>query len=299
MTLEPAALTAIPSESFGAPVPYSAQATSDEQLIRLWLHGRPETTMRAYTADIENFRTFVAKPLRGVTIGDLQEFADTLEHLSNASRARRLSAVKSLLSFGHRIGYLTFDVGRPLRLPKVRNDIAQRILTEEQVLAMITSEPNARKKVLLRLLYSAGLRASEACALRWRDLHARNETGQLSIRGKGAKLRHVLLSQGTWEALTALRNGASDDAPIFASRKGGEALDTSQARRIVVNAAKRAKIRKAVSPHWLRHAHASHSLDRGCPPHVLQPTLGHGSLVTTTRYTHARPSDSSARYLVL
>ena len=279
--------------------PFPKQATSDEQLISLWLHGRPETTTRAYAADVENFRAFVPKPLRRVTIGDLQEFSDGLEHLSNASRARRLSAVKSLLSFGHRIGYLAFDVGRPLRLPKPHNDIAQRILSEEEVLAMITCESNPRNKALLRLLYSAGLRASEACNLRWQDLQPRDSAGQVSIRGKGAKLRHILLTEATWAALQELRSGARDNAPVFASRKRGGPLDTSQVRRIVLAAAKRANISKAVSPHWLRHAHSSHSLDRGCPPHVLQATLGHGSLLTTTRYVHAKPSDSSARYLVL
>ena len=52
-----------------------------------------------------------------------------------------------------------------------------------------------------------------------------------------------------------------------------------------------------VSAHWLRHAHASHSLDRGAPIHLVQATLGHASVATTGRYLHARPTDSSARYL--
>jgi len=51
-----------------------------------------------------------------------------------------------------------------------------------------------------------------------------------------------------------------------------------------------------VSPHWLRHAHALHSLERGAPIHLVQATLGHTSVATTGRYLHARPTDSSARY---
>jgi len=54
-----------------------------------------------------------------------------------------------------------------------------------------------------------------------------------------------------------------------------------------------------VSPHWLRHAHASHALDRGAPIHLVQATLGHASITTTGRYLHARPSDSSSRFLPL
>jgi len=67
--------------------------------------------------------------------------------------------------------------------------------------------------------------------------------------------------------------------------------------RIVRAAAHRAGIDANVSPHWLRHAHASHSLDRGAPIHLVQTTLGHASIATTGRYLHARPQDSSARYL--
>ena len=68
-------------------------------------------------------------------------------------------------------------------------------------------------------------------------------------------------------------------------------------RRIVKAAAERAGLSVEVSAHWLRHAHASHSLGRGAPIHLVQQTLGHASVATTGRYLHARPTDSSARYL--
>src|SRR2546425_7112339 len=84
----------------------SQQASSDEQLLKLWLHGRSPNTQRAYRADVARFVTLVAKPLRYVTLADLQEFADSLQKLAPASQCRVLSSVKSLLSFGHRIGYL-------------------------------------------------------------------------------------------------------------------------------------------------------------------------------------------------
>jgi site-specific recombinase XerD len=67
--------------------------------------------------------------------------------------------------------------------------------------------------------------------------------------------------------------------------------------RIVRAAAERAGIAAGVSPHWLRHAHASHALDRGAPVYLVSSTLGHADLRTTSAYTHARPGDSSARYL--
>ena len=69
--------------------------------------------------------------------------------------------------------------------------------------------------------------------------------------------------------------------------------------RIVRKASARAGIELPVSPHWFRHAHASHSLDRGAPIHLVQAALGHASITTTGRYLHARPNDSSSRFLPL
>lgn len=75
-------------------------ASSDDPLIKLWLHGRSSHTQRAYRADVERFRARAGKPLARVTLADLQEFANTLGELATASRYRCLSSVKSLLAFG-------------------------------------------------------------------------------------------------------------------------------------------------------------------------------------------------------
>lgn len=83
---------------------------------------------------------------------------------------------------------------------------------------------------------------------------------------------------------------------MFRSREVGT-LDASQVHRIVKAAAARAGLSADVSTHWFRHAHASHSLDRGATIYLVQATLGHASVATTGRYLHARSTDSSARYL--
>ncbi|PSB24244.1 tyrosine-type recombinase/integrase [Chlorogloea sp. CCALA 695] len=75
-----------------------------------------------------------------------------------------------------------------------------------------------------------------------------------------------------------------------------------QVNRIVKAAAKRVPgleetVAENVSPHWLRHAHASHAMDRGAPVHLVKETLGHAKIATTERYLHARPTDSSSLYL--
>ena len=288
-----------------------AQVGGDQQLVDLWLHGRSPHTQRAYSTDAANFLSFVRKPLRTVTVGDVQAWMDSLGHLAPASRARKISSVKSLFGFGHRLGYLPFDVGRVVKRPKLKDTLAERILSESDVhkLFVTAEQPPARRRtpsqeararrnyVLLRLLYAAGLRVDEIAHLAWRDLRERGDAGQVTAYGKGGRTRVVLLPACVWDELRSIRDGAPQDAPVFASRTHGGFLTTTQVRRLVYAAASAAGLDERPSPHWLRHAHATHALERGAASHLVQATLGHASVATTGRYLHARPTDSSARYL--
>lgn len=273
-----------------------AQAHSDPQLIALWLHGKSAHTQAAYAADIERLLAAVQKPLSHLTLGDLQAFEGTLGDLSPASRKRTLSAVKSLLTFGQRLGYLQFNVGAALSIPKAKSTLAERILTEGEVHAMLALTTKPRDQLLLRVLYASAGRVSEVCSLTWADAKPNGDSGQLTLFGKGSKTRAVKLSKATWQALLAYRRGAADNAPIFASQKGGR-LDPSQVHRIVRAAAKRAGIAGNVSPHWLRHSHATHALERGASLALLRDTMGHSSSAVTGMYLHAKPTESSALYL--
>ena len=227
---------------------------------------------------------------------DLQAYADSLDG-APATRIRALAAVKSLLTFGQRTGFLVLNVGAALKLPPRKDTLAERILDEAEVHTLLAREPGHRNRVLLRLLYRAGLRVSEIAGLCWRDLHTREDGGQVTVFGKGGKTRTVLLPADVWRDLVSLRDDAVLEDPVFRSRRGRH-LDPSAIFRIVRHAAERAELEASgkVSPHWLRHAHATHALERGAPIHLVQATLGHTSVATTGRYLHARPTDSSARY---
>jgi integrase/recombinase XerD len=124
-------------------------------------------------------------------------------------------------------------------------------------------------------------------------------TGQITVFGKGGKTRSIQLPGSLWKKLQRLRGDAPLDAPVFPSRKRKQPLMESGIWRIVKKAAVRARVDLPVSPHWLRHAHASHALDRGAPIHLVQTTLGHASITTTGKYLHARPKESSSRFLPL
>lgn len=285
-----------------AVVPGQGSATDDDQLVEIWLHGRSGHTQRAYQADLERFRSGTGKPLHQVTLSDLQRFSDSLGALAPASRYRTLSALKSLLAFGYRTGYLPFDVGRALRLPAVRNHLAERILPEAEVHRILSLEPNVRNRAMLTLLYASGVRVSELCGLCWRDLQANGEGGQITVFGKGGITRSIQIPASVWKMVNGLRGADAEPGdPVFRSRKGnhGGVLRPLAVLRVVRQSARRAGVELPVSPHWFRHAHASHALDRGAPIHLVQATLGHASITTTGRYLHARPNDSSSRFLPL
>jgi site-specific recombinase XerD len=186
-----------------------------------------------------------------------------------------------------------------LRLPSVRNSLAERILPEADLHRMLSLEPDERNRVLLLLLYASGVRRGEVAGLRWQDLQATTDRGQITVFGKGGKTRSVQLPASVWQQLSKLRGDALPSDPVFPSRKGGEPLTDSGIWRIVKAAAQRAGIDFPVSSHWLRHAHASHALDRGAPIHLVQATLGHASITTTGRRLHARPKESSSKFLPL
>jgi integrase/recombinase XerD len=257
-----------------------------------------------------------------VTLGVPQAFAADLEAagLAPASRRLTLAAVKSLLAFGQRVGALRFDVGAVVRLPPVKDVLAERILDREAVMRLLDPELDARNRALLRLLYAGGLRVSEACVLRWRALQPREDAEQVTLYGKGGKTRVVLFSPATGRVLLTLPgaaavassgedrdggagaySGGDRAAPVFPSRRRGGPLDQPQAWRRGRAAAARVGLptgRGGVSPHCRRHASATHALEHGhAPIHLVPARLGPALVATTSTYHHARPTDHSARYL--
>lgn len=277
-----------------------ADCNSDKELIDLWLHDKTPNTLDAYRRDAEEFRWFIEdKPLSRVVLNDLMFYSDALKQQGRAPATvnRKLSAVKSLLSYGVMIGYLSINAGAALKLPKLDNSLAERILSESQVLRLIDAASPGHDRILLRFLYESGCRVSELVALIWKNLQPRDDAGQVRILGKGNKTRVVLLTPQLWADLMFLRASDSLDTPVFKSQRSGRKLVRSEVNELVTRVARLAEIPGNVSPQWLRHAHASHSLERGAPIHLVQATLGHRNLQTTGRYLHARPSDSSSRYL--
>lgn len=289
-----------------------AEVTGTAQLVALWLHGKATQSQKTYEWDVRYFASFLLRQsteqlrlndldLRTVTLNDLQAYSDYMKTkgLADASRKRRLCSLKSLLGFGYEVEYLKYNPGLKLATPKLKDTLAERILNEMEVATIIALTTNVRDRLLLRFLYTTAARVSEVESLKWKDIRPnRDGQGQVTLFGKGGKTRVVIIPSGLYKDLVKFGSSTNASQPVFVSRQKGETLKARQIENIVSAAGKRAGIQGKVSPHWLRHSHASHGLDRGSPPQLVQHTLGHASLDTTSKYAHAKPNDSSSLYVM-
>src|SRR5215467_141805 len=138
-------IVSIPQESL------LPEGTTDDQIITMWLHDKAEQTQEEYKRDINQFREYVSVPLQRLTLPDLQAYADELKLLDikPTTIARRLKSIKSLLSFAQKTGYIRFNIGTMVKVPKLKKTLAERIISEEQVITMLARETNKRNHALL------------------------------------------------------------------------------------------------------------------------------------------------------
>lgn len=279
-------------------------ATTDQQIFRLWLDSkRSEHTRRSYARDIQIFNAFLVRTsdvplgLGDVTVRHVESFREDLERSGVPPRtaSRRLSAVKSLLTFAQQTGYLHFNVGTVVKLPAFEHDLADRILSESEVSALIYAAPEGRSRVLVRFLYYTGCRVAEAVRVRFEHLSVHGERFVVRLFGKGSRTRYVPIPLEIRRTLELLKK--SNMSGFVFETRGGKAMHPKDVWRTVRNAAKHSGIAHKASPHCLRHSHASHAIRRGADVHVVQQTLGHTSIRTTGDYLHLERGDSSAMYL--
>lgn len=271
--------------------PRNHEIKDDQQLLSLWVSARPETTRRVYLAEANRFLGYLGRPLAEVTASLVVRYVSQMEG-APATRARRISSIKSLLKFAAGVNYVAVDLGAIIRIPRVTSRLHERILERDEVVDLLREASPGRNRILARFLYVSGCRISEAVGVRWRDL---GPTG-VTIFGKGSKVRTVALPKSMLGELALLRGPNEPDATHVFKGTRARKLSVRQARAIIAVAGIES-IGKPVSPHWLRHAHASHALAAGAPIHLVKATLGHASLATVTLYTAVRPDLGSSMYL--
>jgi integrase/recombinase XerD len=294
----------------------AAQADPDGRcrafLRDLEVRGASPATRRSYASDLQQLLEWLAE--RDFTVADLDRkrvraFSADLGRrgYAPATLARKLSTLRGFTRHLTEAGVLAADPARSLPGPRRRRRLP-RVLSVADVDTLVAAtegtDPLAlRDRLVLELLYGCGLRSMELVALRLGDVQAAQ--AQLIVRGKGGKMRIVPMGD---EAAAALRRyverGRSElerdgglsgaaaaepvttrrEAPLLLSRSGRTLL-TSDIRRLVVKYSRLAGIDPA-SPHMLRHAYATHMLERGADLRAIQELLGHASVSTTQIYTH-------------
>lgn len=276
-----------------------SQASHDEEVLEMFLAGKRRSagTRRVYATELAKFCAAVPKPLHQVTLRDLQLYAEGLEEsLAPASVGRALSTVRSLFRFAHRLGYLPFNPAELLELPRVPVTSGERFLTKEEVKALLNEvKDHPRNLAITGLLVKTGLRVEEVASLNWSDFY-QDMGGRFGLRvtGKGGKRRTVKVTPDLWGRIQAYRQSegrpvaldSEDHSPLFVSRAGGR-LSDRYIRKIITNAGQRAGIKKSISPHWLRHTHATLAVVGGASLQQVQAALGHSDPRTTARYEHS------------
>ena len=286
-------------------------AKTDGELLKVWLKSHRDGsahTVRVYSRVGERFLSALAAAgagLRTATVEDVLQAVEAMRVKEDGSPVKPatvntyVASVKSFLGFAHRVGYTRFNAGPLIKLKKAPRQVAQRIMGELEVRMLIRAARPGRDRLMLEVAYFGGLRVSELVSLTWSQVIRRDSgEAQLEVVGKGDKVRQVLIPTAIAGPLLASRGDAPTSAPVFGSvRRPGQPLTERAVNYILKNAAARAGVNPAASVHWLRHAHASHAIDNGAPITLVSATLGHADLKTTSVYAHARPGESSGRYL--
>lgn len=262
--------------------------------------GRRDNTVAAYRADaLDLAAACVAWGIEHpgeVTRLTLRRYLATLAErgLASSTRARRTSVARTWFALLARRGLVREDPSLLLESPRAGRPLP-RVLRVDQIDRLLVAPDGetalgVRDRALLELLYASGARVSEACGLDLAGLDL--DQRQVRLSGKGGKERIVPLGAPAVAALdryvrTArpqLLTGDRAQAAVLVGARGGR-LGTRDAREVVARAGRAAGLGH-VTPHELRHAFATHLLDRGADLRQVQELLGHASLATTQRYTH-------------
>ena len=257
-----------------------------------------KNTLQSYRRDLHSFQEFLSLRDRSISsaeTADVEAFISSLKdgELKPSSIARTVVAIRSLYKFLARENG-TVDIAREVKPPRIPKRLP-KALTLSEINSLIEACGNEgisiRDRAMVELLYASGARVSEIVALDLSDLSRDEELFTLLVKGKGGKERLVPVGRYAREALdnylvrirpTIAREKRS--SALFLNQRG-ERLSRQSAWKIVLDAAKRAKIESKVSPHALRHSFATHLLDGGADIRVVQELLGHASVTTTQIYT--------------
>jgi len=257
---------------------------SNEELLQVYLshleaRNRSKRTIRYFASILRLYLEFLGgRHVSEATTYEVDSFLAWLRRRgwSPDSLYTAAVAVKRFMDYLGLSGNLD-----GFELPKRRRRLP-RFLEPEEVEALLSAAGSERDRLIIRLLYTTGLRVSELVGLRKDDVDL--EGRSLRVMGKGGKERLVYFPAFLVEPLRRQMESTSSQW-LFPSRRGGH-IHYTTVERIVRRAAERAGIKKKVTPHVLRHSFATRSLEEGMDIREIQELLGHANLNTTQVYAH-------------
>ncbi|MGH6636863.1 MAG: site-specific tyrosine recombinase XerD [Gammaproteobacteria bacterium] len=271
----------------------------ESYLDHLWIErGLSDQTLASYRSDLQGLSRWLSahgRTLLEASNDELLRFLRSYTHASVRSTARRLSSVRGLCRYLVRERLLNEDSSAHIESPRVGRALP-KYLTESEVESLLgapdVGEPaGLRDRTMLEVLYATGLRGSELVALTTLRVNLRQ--GVVRVTGKGSKERLVPMGE---EAIAWVMRYSQEARPLlvkrtntdllFPSRRGGGAMSRQAFWHLIRRYARKAGVGKAISPHTLRHAFATHLLDHGADLRVVQLLLGHRDISTTQIYTH-------------
>ena len=176
------------------------------------------------------------------------------------------------------------EVVEDIKYPKAKIKLPV-VLDLSEVKALFSATDNIKHKAILMIIYSAGLRISEASRLKITDIDSKRMTVRVE-QGKGGKDRYTILAKTTLDHLREYWRQYHPKEWLFEGQKDNAHITTSTINQIFCSAKERAGITKPASVHTLRHAFATHLIEAGTSLHHVQLLLGHRSPTTTTVYLH-------------
>jgi integrase/recombinase XerD len=272
----------------------------DQFLDAIWMErGLAQNTLGAYRADLMTLGRGLAEKKKSIEVADK---ADLLAFIASRveggakprSTARQLSSFRRFFRYIMREGLRDTDPTSDIEMPRIGRSLPMT-LTEDEVESLLsapnTDEPlGHRDRAMLELLYATGLRVSELINLTQSQVNFNQ--GVLRIVGKGDRERLIPLGDESQRWLRDFIDGPRMEILLerqtdylFPTRRG-DRMTRQAFWHIIKRYAQKAGVRKKMSPHSLRHAFATHLLNRGADLRVVQLLLGHSDLSTTQIYTH-------------
>ena len=252
----------------------------------LRMANRATGTIQLYVASIRRFEEFLGQELAEASQESVRRWVDHLR--GQAVGASRLGQHYSALKF-----FYARTLGQPekvawITIPKAKAHLPS-ILGRPEVQRLLGGFTTAKYRMFFTLIYATGLRITEGSLLETRDIDSMQKV--IHVRnGKGGKERMVPMDGKLYGLLRAYYKHEQPPKPwLFASKSGGP-LCPDTARRALLCAAAASGIGKIVGPHMLRHAFATHLLEKGTDLRTIQVVLGHGSIRSTQIYTQVEPS---------